>query len=51
MEATLEKDTYKMSREEREDITKQLDEAIKLNEMKPQTRVWNSAEYREKYAL
>ena len=51
MEAVLENDTYKMSYEERKNITKQLEEAIKLNEMKPQTIVWNSAEYREKYAL
>lgn len=53
MEAILEKkeDTYKMSIEERENITNQLDEAFKLNAKKPQTRLWDSKEYRKKYAL
>lgn len=51
MENVLEKDSYKMSYEERESITKKLDEAISNNEKKPQTKVWNSKEYREKYAL
>lgn len=43
--------TYKMSAEERENITNQLEEAFIINAQNPQTKLWNSKEYREKYAL
>ena len=48
MEVTLGNDTYKMTYEERESITKQLDDAIKHNEDEPQTKIWDSSEYRKK---
>lgn len=42
---------YKMTDEERLDITNQLNDAIKLNKDNPKKREWNSNNYRVKYGI
>ncbi len=43
--------SYKMSDEERLDITNQLKDAIALNKAYPQKKEWDSNDYRKKYGL
>ena len=43
--------SYKMSEEERINITNQLKDAIEMNKIHPQKDEWNSKKYREKYGL
>lgn len=43
--------SYRMSNEERFDITNQLKEAISLNKKFSKKREWDSNNYRKKYGL
>ncbi len=52
-ESTKEKilPSYKMTEDEKIEITNQLKDAIDMNKKNPQKREWDSAIYRNKYGI
>lgn len=52
-ESTKEKTlpSYKMTEDERIEITNQLKDAIEMNKKNPQKREWDSTSYRNKYGI